>query len=180
MHILNKVICFKTTLLQFAQQGEKTGWTYIAITEEAAQQLKPGNKKSFRVKGKLDDYPISRVALMPMGDGRFIMAINAEMRKGIKKNKGAVVTVTIEVDPGEIEPPAELMECMLDEPEALAFYKTLAKSHQLYFTKWIISAKTDETKTKRIAHAVNAFTKKQGYAEMMRTIKKDREELFGL
>ncbi len=83
------MIKFSTTILKFDKQGEKTGWTYIIIPAKIVQQLKPKNKKSFRVKGKLDDFEINKVALMPMGEGDFIMAINAAMRKGIGKRKGA-------------------------------------------------------------------------------------------
>lgn len=46
------MIDYTTIILQFAEQGEKTGWTYIEIPADLAQQIKPGNKKSFRVKGK--------------------------------------------------------------------------------------------------------------------------------
>jgi hypothetical protein len=49
--------------------------------------LRPGNKKSFRVKGKIDAHPIRGIALLPMGGGRFIMALNAEMRKEMEKGK---------------------------------------------------------------------------------------------
>jgi hypothetical protein len=41
-------------------------------------------------------------------------------------------------------------------------------SHQVYFSKWIESAKTNATKTKRIVMALTAFSKKQGYPEMIR------------
>ena len=84
------MIEFTATLKQFSEQGEKTGWTYIEIPIDIAQQLKPGNKKSFRVRGKLDKYPIEHIALMPMGAGVFIMAVNADMRKGMGKKKGAM------------------------------------------------------------------------------------------
>jgi hypothetical protein len=75
------MISFTTTILKFGQQGEKTGWTYILIPAELAGQLKPGHKKSFRVKGRLDQYPIKGVALLPMGEGDFIMALNAAHAK---------------------------------------------------------------------------------------------------
>ena len=174
------MVQFTTTLLQFGEQGEKTGWTYIKVPADVAAILKPGNKKSFRVRGWLDDYAISQIALIPMGEGDFIMPVNATMRKGIKKQKGAHVAVKITVDTNDIKPVAELMECLADEPAALAFYSTLAKSHQLYFTKWINSAKTEQTKTKRIALAVNALAKKLGYGQMLRNLKQDKEDLMGL
>ena len=39
------MISYQTLMLQFDEQGEKTGWTYIEIPTDMAQQLKPGNKK---------------------------------------------------------------------------------------------------------------------------------------
>jgi len=63
------MVQFTAVILQFAEQGEKTGWSYVAIPAEIAGKLKPGHKKSFRVKGKLDNYPIRQQALIPMGGG---------------------------------------------------------------------------------------------------------------
>ena len=51
-------------------------------------------------------------------------------------------------------------------------FKTLAKSHQNYFSKWIESAKTEGTKTKRIALAVNALSKQWDYGTMIREDKR--------
>ncbi|SDG15970.1 YdeI/OmpD-associated family protein [Chitinophaga filiformis] len=166
------MVKYTATMLKFDKQGEKTGWTYIVIPEDLAQQLKPGNKKSFRVKGKLDKHAIEAVALMPMGDGSFIMPVNAEMRKAIAKRAGAQLTVQIEEDdnPDPVSSP-ELMECLADEPEALAFFNSLAKGHRNYFMKWIESAKTEPTKAKRIAQAVTALARKLDYPSMMRANK---------
>ena len=111
------MIVFTTTLQKFGQQGEKTGWTYIAISVAQAKKLKD-EKKSFRVKGKIDDHVIKGVAVLPMGGGDFILPVNGEMRKGIRKQKGAVVQVQLEVDTTEIIPPEELIECLKDEPIA--------------------------------------------------------------
>ena len=83
------MVLFSTTIHKFDKQGEKTGWTYLEIPADIAQQLVPGNKKSFRVKGKLDNHSIKGVALLPMGGGTFIMPLNSAMRKGIGKRQGA-------------------------------------------------------------------------------------------
>jgi hypothetical protein len=165
-------------LKRFASQGEKTGWTYIEIPVGKARQLKPGNKKTFRVKGKLDNYLFKQVALLPMGNGGFIMAVNATMRKGIGKRMGATVEVRMEVDDRPLTPPADLMACLADEPEALAFFNQLTKGHQNYFTKWIGSAKTEPTKARRIAQAINGLTRKQDFGQMLRALKSDRKDLY--
>jgi hypothetical protein len=169
------MIRFSAILEKFGQQGEKTGWTYIRISQARAQQLMPGQKKAFRVKGKLDAHAFSLVSLMPMGDGNFIMVVNAAMRKAIRKQKGATVEIQMQVDKTEIKPPAALLECLEDEPEALQYFYSLAKGHQNYFTHWINSAKTEPTKAKRIAATINALIKKFDFGQMVRSMKKDRE-----
>ncbi|MEZ4689750.1 MAG: DUF1905 domain-containing protein [Ignavibacteria bacterium] len=61
------MITFNTIIKKFSKKGEKTGWTYVEIPVEEAQKIYPGNKKSFRVKGYLDDFKITQTALIPMG-----------------------------------------------------------------------------------------------------------------
>jgi hypothetical protein len=163
-----KPVEFTTTIHKFDKQGEKTGWTYIEIPADIAQKIKPKTKKSYRVKGKLDNFKISGVALLPMGGGSFIIPLNADMRKGIGKRHGAMLKVRLEEDKAGFLFNKDFMECLADEPKAKEFFLTLSGSHQKYFSKWIDSAKTDETKAKRIAMAVNALSKKRGYPEMLR------------
>jgi len=168
---------FKTILKRFDKQGEKTGWTYIVITEDQANELNPGKKVSFRVKGKLDRFGIEKIALLPMGDGSFIMPLKATIRKAIKKEKGAEVDVQLSLDAEPLQIDSDFTECLYDEPKALKTFQRLSKGHQNYFSNWIRSAKTEPTKAKRIAMAVNALAKGLGYPEMIRAQKKTKQEL---
>jgi len=168
------MIRFTATLLKFKEKGEKTGWTYIEIPSKLAEQLNPGVKKSFRVKGKLDAYAFDALALLPMGEGNFILPLKTDIRRSIKKNAGATVQVQMALQPKGYELDKEFVECLKDEPKALEFFDTLTGSHRIYFSKWIGSAKTAETKAKRIALAVNALAKKWGYPEMIRANMKDK------
>ena len=172
------MIDFSTIIKKFDKQGEKTGWTYIEVPAKIAGLLVPGNKRSFRVKGFLDDQKIGGVALVPMGGGDFIMALNAAIRKQIKKSTGAKLKVRLEVDHQEIKPPAELIECLRDEPKALDNFEKLPKSHRNYYTKWIESAKTDATKARRIAVSVTVLATGKSFAEAIRSLKADRAELL--
>jgi hypothetical protein len=110
------MIKYTTTIKKFSEQGEKTGWTYIDIPFDIAKKLKPNNKRSLRVKGKLDKYPVKGKSLLPVGEGNFIMALDAKVRKGIKKEKGAKLTVELEVDTKEKPLSEDFMECLEDEP----------------------------------------------------------------
>ena len=165
---------FDALILQFDSQGEKTGWTYIEVPADIAQQLKPGNKKSFRVKGMLDSLAVEGLALMPMGEGNFIMALKADIRKGLRKNVGAMLHVQIEPhDDFKIEMPADLQECFDFEPEAFGFFNSLPKSHRDYFIRWIDSAKTSETRAKRIVNTINAMLRKWHFNVMIKEMRKD-------
>jgi Domain of unknown function (DUF1905)/Bacteriocin-protection, YdeI or OmpD-Associated len=162
------MVHFTATIQQFAEQGEKTGWSYIVIPPDILEQLKPGFKKSFRVKGRLDDYPISQLALIPMGRGEFIMPLRADLRKAIHKNKGAMLKLSLTEDKKPLALSAELVDCLADAPAAKKKFDTLTRSHQMYFSKWIESAKTLETKTKRISLTIQAMDKNLNFGEMMR------------
>lgn len=163
-----KTVSFSADILRFKSKGEKTGWTYIEIPSKIANSLSPGNKKSFRVKGKLDDHPITGVSLLPMGGGNFILPVNAAIRKGTGKVAGGKLIVSIEIDKKEPVLNKEMLECIKDEPVAEEFFSTLTKSHQFYFSKWVDSAKSAATKTRRIVRIVNALVRKMNYAEMLR------------
>lgn len=162
------MITYNTPILKFDKKGEKTGWTYIDVPADIAEQIKAGCKRSYRVKGKLDGFAIAQVALIPMGNGHFIIPLNADMRKGTGKKKGAMLTVQLQEDKNEYELNADFMECLADEPAAMEFFKTKSLSYQRYYSKWIESAKTAATKTKRIAMAVSSLAKKMEYGEMLR------------
>ena len=162
------MVKFTVTIKKFGSKGEKTGWTYFEVPADIAAGLKPGNKKEFKVRGKLDKYSIKRVSLIPMGGGIFIMALNADMRKALAKKEGAMLNVQLTEDKSDFVFNADFMECLADEPAAQTYFQSLTGSHQRYFSKWIDSAKTDPTKTKRIAMAVNALAKGWGYPEMIR------------
>ena len=160
-------IQFTTTIQKFGAKGEKTGWTYIEIPADLAQQLKPANKKEFKVKGKLDKHSISRLSVLPMGNGLFILPLNASLRKTLGKNKGAMLQVSLQEDKSDFVFNPDFMECLADDPTAKAFFESLTGSHQRYFSKWIDSAKTEPTRVKRITMAVNALAKKWGDGAMI-------------
>ena len=165
------MITFTSTILKFQKKGEKTGWSYIEISKRQAEQLNPNARVSFRVKGHLDSHPIQQAALIPMGEGRFILPLNGSLRKAIGKKAGDRLQVKMELDERPLTPSADFIKCLKDDPNAFDFFKTLPKSHQNYFSKWIESARTFSTKARRITMAVIALSSKQGYGEMVRANK---------
>lgn len=171
------MIQFEADIKRFGEMGEKTGWTFVEVPAALAQELLPGNKRSFRVKGLLDQHPINQVAIMPMGGGDFILVLNGEMRKEIRKRGGDKLRLILEVDTSPIELSPDLLECLEDDTEAKERFFKIPRSHQNYFSKWIESAKTIETKTKRILLTFSAMKRGLDYGEMLREDQKRRNEL---
>ena len=148
--------------------GEKTGWSYILIPAAVSEKINPGFKKSYRVKGKLDAWEFDGISLLPMGDGDFIMPLKTEIRKAIRKRAGDELNVQLALQSKAYEIASDFLACLEEEPAAHTYFQSLTGSHRNYFSKWIESAKTDATRTKRIAMAMNALVRKMGYPEMIR------------
>lgn len=155
-----------TSIERFDKKGEKTGWHFIEISAAKAKKLKD-SKVSFRVKGTIDALTIQKTALIPMGNGDFILPLNATLRKAIGKKHGDKITLNLELDERKLILSPDLISCLKEDPAALQFFKSLPPSHQQYYSKWIESAKTAATKAKRIVISMEGFGKKQVYGEMM-------------
>lgn len=164
------MVQFTSSITKFGQHAEKTGWTYIAIPEDLASALNKGVKKSFRVRGAIDAYAIESVALMPMGDGSFIMPLNAAMRKAIKKIEGAMVQVSLCLDTSVYVMDKHLLDAIHSSDIAQQQFEKLAPSHQKYYSKWVDAAKQKITKEKRIVTIVLSLERRLNFAEMLRSI----------
>lgn len=163
------MIYHKAEIEKFDAMGEKTGWSYVFIPQAIAQQIKPGEKKSFRVKGRIDQVEVGGVALLPMGEGDFIIPLKADLRKKLKKEEGATVELQLVFDADfKIEMPDDLEICLADEEHLMQQFLSMPKSHQNYFINWLNSAKTEATRTKRIIMIVDAMAKKYDYGQMIR------------
>ncbi len=163
------MITFKAEIEKFNEMGEKTGWSYVFIPQAIAAELKPGCRKSFRLKGKIDDLLIAGMATVPMGEGDFIIALKASLRKQLKKEAGALVTLVIEEDTTfKIEIPEDLELCLSDEEALMERFLKLPKSHQNWYINWLNSAKTEATRTKRLVKIVSAMDRSLSFGEMMR------------
>lgn len=169
------MVTYTATIDKFGDKGEKTGWTYIEVPVEIALQLKPGNKKSFRVKGKLDAFAIAAVALIPMGEGKFILPLNGAMRKGTRKKKGDKLKVQLTIDNQELMPSPAFLECLADEPAAEVFFNSLPRGHRNYFIKWMAGVKTEEAVSKRMAQAINALARKMDFVNMVHFLKAQKQ-----
>ncbi|HEY0176333.1 MAG TPA: YdeI/OmpD-associated family protein [Pedobacter sp.] len=166
------MVVFEAEVERFERMGEKTGWSFVFIPVEIANQIKPDCRKSYRVKGKLDNVEVKGLAFTPMGEGNFILALKASLRKELKKEEGAVLRLELEEDKDfKIDMPADLELCLLEEKHCMENFIKLPKSHQNYYINWLNTAKTEPTRTKRLTQIVIAMDKQMDFSEMMRSNK---------
>jgi uncharacterized protein YdeI (YjbR/CyaY-like superfamily) len=90
------------------------------------------------------------------------------MRRGLAKPLGAKIRVQLSKDTSKLTIASDLLACLEDEPSALSFFESLAPSHQKYFSKWIEEAKTEATRTKRLAQVIEGLSRKMDYGTMIR------------
>jgi hypothetical protein len=173
------MVRFSATIQKFGEKAHQKGWQVIIIPAKIANKINPGVKKSFRVRGKIDDMAIEKLAIVPAGEGDFILPINAAMRKKLFKQANDKLTLQFELDKNMLKPPTDLIICLQDEPEGLKYYNNLPQGHRNYFIKWIDSAKTDVTKAKRIALVIKAMARKMDFGMMLREERAERTKLFG-
>jgi len=169
------MVSFQAEILKFGSMGEKTGSVYVEIPQTIAHQLKPDNKKSFRVKGTLDLIQIKGLALLPMGEGSFILALKSDLRKKLKKDAGKTLELNLEEDLEERKLDPDFETCLQNDESANDFFITLTLGHRMYFNNWISEAKTMETKEIRIIACLKGLANHFDFGQIIRSGKKQKE-----
>lgn len=171
-----KMVTFSAEIERFESNGDKTGWSYVFVPQEIANQIKPDHRREFRVRGFLDQVKVNGMCMMPVkGDG-FILPLKKELRRTLKKEEGHHLNIQLEFDADfKIEMPADLEICLAQEDGLLERFVAMTKSHQNYFINWLNTAKTEPTRTKRLVMIVNAIAHQWDFGMMIREGKARRE-----
>ena len=135
----------------------KGGWTYAPLPGVAPDKHNPFGW--IKVKGRIDDYYFEQYHLMPMGNGCLFLPVKAAVRKKINKQAGDMVNVELFFDDRSVQVPEALMECLQDEPPALAYFSTLADSEKKQIIDHIFSAIKEATQVERMAATINSLAK---------------------
>ncbi len=140
----------------------KGGWTYAQIPE--IPQDRQAHFGWVRVNGSIDDYPLKKYKLMPMGNGQLFLPVKAAIRKRIGKEAGDMVHIVLEIDHTPLELSEELKACFDNEPkEVLALYNTLTQDEQKAFFDWIYNVKSEEKKVNRIIEMMDKLAAKKKF-----------------
>ena len=141
---------FHTTLLQ----SDKTA-TGIEVPAEVVEALGAGKRPPVSVTINGFTY---RSSIAVLG-GRFMVGVSAENRAGAKVKGGDEIDVDIELDtaPRELEVPAELAAALDADPAARRTFDALSYSNRSWHVLQVTTAKTDETRERRIAKSIAAL-----------------------
>lgn len=170
------MVQFTAEIERFEKHGEKTGWFYIIVPETTANQIKPGNRQFFRVRGAINGKEFGGIGVVPAGDGSFILPVNAGMRKTLQAGLGDVLHLSVEEDTDfKITIPADLEICLAEDPRLLENFMEFNRANRNYFINWINGAKTEPTRTKRIAMTVEAMELGLDFGAMIRRDKARRQ-----
>ena len=99
-----------------------------------------------------------RSSIASMG-GRYMLGVSAENREKARVAGGDVLDVDVQLDtaPRTVDVPKDFAAALKKEPEAKASFDALSYSNQSWHVSSIESAKTEETRQRRIAKSVAAL-----------------------
>jgi bacteriocin resistance YdeI/OmpD-like protein/uncharacterized protein DUF1905 len=106
------------------------------------------------VRGTVNGVPF-RSRLMVYG-GVTWLGLRNELRREAELSDGDPVEVEIERDdaPREVEVPPELAAALASDEVAAGVYESLSFTHRREYAEWIAGGKKEETRTRRVAKAL--------------------------
>jgi hypothetical protein len=145
---------FRTTILQAGKTA-----TGIRIPDDVMNALNAGRKPPVRVTVNGHSYR-STVATV---DGQPTVGLSADNRAAAGVAGGQVVDVDIELDtaPRDIEIPTELAAALATDADAEQFFASLSNSQKSWDTLQVASAKTDETRRRRVQKSMQMLREKR-------------------
>jgi antitoxin component of MazEF toxin-antitoxin module len=136
-------------------QAEGKNASGVAIPPEVIEKLGAGKRPPVRVTINGYEY---RTTVGVMG-GRAMVGVSAAIRKETGLSAGDALDVELAVDdtPRAVDVPADLAKALAAHRGVRAFFDGLANSLQRYHVDNVNAAKTEETRQRRIAKAVELF-----------------------
>lgn len=127
--------------------------TGIAVPDEIVSALGGGNRPRVRVALRGYSYQTT-IARMR---GRFMFPVSAAVRAAAGVQAGDELDVEIELDTGprELTIPSELSDALARDPRAQEAFERLSYTHRKRHVLAVQEAKTEETRQRRIAKAID-------------------------
>jgi hypothetical protein len=128
------------------------GGAYVTIPFDVEKAF---GKKRVKIKATIDGEPY-RGTLVRMGGPQHLLLVLKEIRQRIEKSFGDVVTIELEedIEPRQVEVPPDLQSALEADPTSQAAFNHLSYTHQKEYVRWIMDAKRDQTRQRRIQQAI--------------------------
>jgi Bacteriocin-protection, YdeI or OmpD-Associated/Domain of unknown function (DUF1905) len=139
--------------MRFRAELQRTGGntTGFAVPEDIVSGLGGGRPK---VVATVNGFTF-RSSIARMG-GSYWLGVSAERRQAAGVAGGEVLDVDVELDtaPRAVEVPDDLRAALDAEPAAHDFWRTVSFSNQRWHVEQLTSAKTAETRARRLARSL--------------------------
>jgi hypothetical protein len=141
--------------MEYRGELEQTGGntTGFRIPDEFVAGLGGGGRPKVVV--RVGEFEF-RSSIARMG-GEYWLGVSAERRAAGGLEGGHVYDLGIELDaaPRTVEVPEDLAAALAAEPEVKAFWESISFSNQRWHAEQLTSAKTAETRTRRLAKSLD-------------------------
>lgn len=140
--------------MKFTAELESTGKTTAGFEVPAEIVDKLGGGGHPKVSVTVNGYTF-RTSIARMG-GRYLLGVSVERRTAAGFSAGDVLDVDVELDtaPREVDVPEELAAALAADAAASEFWQTLSYSKQQWHVAQVTSAKTEETRDRRIEKSI--------------------------
>ena len=147
------VLRFNARLFEHPEATENGSGTLLDVPRDVSKQLGDMPK----VEGTINGHPF-RAALEPNPSGGRRLKVNQAMRRGAGADDGDTVELAILGPEPDPKGPADLRAAFAASPEAKTVWKELTTMGRQDWVRWIESAKTAETRARRVTRTVEQLS----------------------
>jgi hypothetical protein len=142
---------------RFAFTAKLVRFTILYCVEVPAEVSRAVGRGATPVTARVREAAPFQATLVPAGDGRHRLFLNAEVRKAAGVKLGDRVPVEVLADPSlrarEVPVPPDLREALVDEG-VLEAWESMPPGKREHILRWIEQAVHEPTREKRVARAV--------------------------
>ena len=145
-------IRFKAKLFRPAESEKAGSWMFLTLPPNASAKLP--SRGMTAIEGTINGFPF-QATLEPDGQRSHWLKVDRKMREAAGADAGDIITLEIAPAAEEPEPtvPPDLRKALAAAPKARAVWSEITPNARRDWIHWIISAKQEETRTRRIKNA---------------------------
>jgi hypothetical protein len=140
--------------IEFKTMLEARGPAAAVILDDGQAAEVGEGKKRFPVVATVNGYTW-RTTVARMG-GEFLVGLSREVRDGAGVAAGDEVDIVLALDvaPREVDVPAALATALAGDAAAATAFERMSYTHRKEYARWIVEAKREETRERRVQQAV--------------------------